>query len=285
MRNHVFGYGLSAMLACGGGASDSATTVSGAGGSGGASNSSGGGGIGGGGGGGNENASTTTGFDPGVGGGGGSTPVCNSQLVATIRDFQPPHPDFETYAGLGATTGLVKPLLGADSTPSYAHAGATSQTTGPNEFAQWYHDTPGVNLTIPGTLALTEPTPGKFVYDSNAFFPIDGLGFGNYAAWGHNFHFTTEILTSFTYKGGEIFSFRGDDDLWIFVNKQLALDLGGLHEPLDGTINFDAVAATLGLTVGNSYSLDIFHAERHTEGSNFRIETTIECFVPIEPPK
>ncbi|MBC8071568.1 MAG: hypothetical protein IAG13_24795 [Deltaproteobacteria bacterium] len=41
---------------------------------------------------------------------------------------------------------------------------------------------------------------------------------------------------------------------------------------------------TLGLTVGETYAMDIFHAERHTNESNFRIETTIECFVTPPPP-
>ena len=52
-------------------------------------------------------------------------------------------------------------------------------------------------------------------------------------------------------------------------------------------VNFSAIAmfmvfvlATLGITKGNSYAMDIFHAERHSTGSNFRIDTTIGCFVP-----
>jgi fibro-slime domain-containing protein len=272
------------LLACGAEPSNKETSAT-AGASSGNGGSGGSGGASAGGAGGTTSASTATGFDPGVGGGGGSTPECSHALLATIRDFQPPHPDFETYSGSAATTGLVQAVLGADQTPQYAPPGATSQTTGPNEFAQWYHDTPGVNVTLPVTLTLDEPMPGKFLYDNSAFFPIDGQGFGNYGASGHNFHFTTQILASFVYKGGELFTFRGDDDLWVFVNKKLALDLGGLHGPLEGTIDFDALAGQLELTVGKSYALDIFHAERHTEGSNFRIETTIDCFVPIPPPQ
>jgi fibro-slime domain-containing protein len=36
------------------------------------------------------------------------------------------------------------------------------------------------------------------------------------------------------------------------------------------------------LTVGGTYPLDVFHAERHTDRSNFRIETSIECLQVIE---
>ena len=67
------------------------------------------------------------------------------------------------------------------------------------------------------------------------------------------------------------------------MNGKLALDVGGQHEALEGTINFDQQAATLGITPGVAYPMDIFHAERQTTASNFRIETNIKCFtVPVK---
>jgi hypothetical protein len=41
-------------------------------------------------------------------------------------------------------------------------------------------------------------------------------------------------------------------------------------------IELDNEAARLGLVPGETYAMDIFHAERHTVESNFRIETTID---------
>ncbi|MDC0718397.1 fibro-slime domain-containing protein [Nannocystis bainbridge] len=211
----------------------------------------------------------TTGFEP---------PQCDPVMKATVRDFRTSHPDFETFGGDAAYEGLVQQDLGPDSKPVYAHPGGTPQTTGPAEFAQWYNDTPDVNMAFEIDIPLTEVSPGQFTYQNNAFFPIDGQGWGDEGN-PHNFHFTTEIHTEFTYQGGEVFTFTGDDDLWLFINGKLAIDLGGLHPQLTDTISLDENAGYLGITIGQNYTMDIFHAERHTTDSNFRIDTSIQCFV------
>jgi fibro-slime domain-containing protein len=204
-------------------------------------------------------------------------PGC-SVLPVKVRDFHKTHPDFEHFTSDAVTTGLVQATLGADKTPTYAPAGATICTTGPTQFHDWYHDVADVNVAIASQISLIETAPGTYVYDNAAFFPIDNQGFGN-EGFDHNFSFTTEIHTAFRYQGGESFTFRGDDDLWLFINGRLAIDLGGLHQPAQATIDLDAQAGALGLTVGQTYPMDVFQAERHTLASNFRIETTIDCFV------
>jgi fibro-slime domain-containing protein len=203
-------------------------------------------------------------------------------ILAVVRDHRgwggsagPRHPDFEgTFNGY---QGVVQATLGADQKPVYAAAGSTPATTGKAEFDQWYRDTEGVNLRFEVSLPIAEDPgrPGVYVYDNQDFFPIDDLGWDE--SFGHNFHFTTEIHLSFQYTGGEFFTFRGDDDLFLFINGRLAIDLGGVHPAEEDSVNLDEDAATLGITPGGTYAMDIFHAERHTTFSTFRIETSLRC--------
>jgi fibro-slime domain-containing protein len=81
-----------------------------------------------------------------------------------------------------------------------------------------------------------------------------------------------EIHTLFTYKGGETFEFRGDDDVFVFINKKRVINLGGVHGPETASVAVDS----LGLTIGQEYPLDFFSAERHVTGSNIKFETTLE---------
>jgi fibro-slime domain-containing protein len=261
------------LLACdGSGGGGSRIDTGGAGGSTGNASASGGSGVSNGG---------SGGFSP-VGSGGNSNmggDNCGSELAGVIRDFQSSHPDME--AELGVDPGIVLQDLGVDLKPVYA--GDTPTTHGQAAFDQWYRDVMGVNIAIPYNIQLTEMTPGVYTFDNGDFFPIDGQGF-NDEGNAHNYHFTYEIHASFTYQGGEVFSFTGDDDLFTYINGKLAIDLGGVHGPLSQTIDLDQQANALGIVVGQTYSLDFFFAERHLTQSNFRIDTSIICFNEVVPP-
>ncbi len=197
-------------------------------------------------------------------------------LTTTIRDFSAStHPDFESTI-TGLDTGIVEQNLGADGKPVYAGLAGNPSTSGAVNFNKWYNNDP-LNWSIAYNLELTETSPGIYSYQDSSFFPIDNQLFGNEGR-GHNYHFTLELHNSFTYKGGETFNFRGDDDLWVFINDQLVIDLGGIHSALDGSVNLDS----LGLTVGDTYTFDLFFAERHTTESNFKMETSI-AFQQVVP--
>lgn len=177
------------------------------------------------------------------------------------------------------------------------HAGAISSSAGGSTttaaaFAQWFRDVPGVNTskTLPITLKR-QANSNKYVFDDKSdsayvaaggFFPINGQLYGNYGSTGKNFHFTYELNTNFKFqKGtGQSFMFTGDDDVWVYVDGKLVIDLGGVHSAVSQTIDMDRCSW---LVDGQTYSLRFFFAERHTTQSNFRIETTLSL-INVEVP-
>lgn len=205
-----------------------------------------------------------------------ATTQASLTLGTTVRDFQASHPDFE--GALGAETGLVAGTLGLDGKPVYNGGAGTVTTSGAANFNQWYNDVPGVNLSLPYDLVLGDIGGGVYEFQSSSFFPIDGLLFGNQGN-SHNYHFTLELHNSFTYQPGQMFNFTGDDDLFLFIDDQLVVDLGGVHSAQSASVNLD----TLGLTAGQDYDFDLFFAERHTTQSNFKMQTSIAFSQPTIP--
>jgi fibro-slime domain-containing protein len=221
---------------------------------------------------------------------------CTGILFGVVRDFkmgtlEGGHRDFEVPpTGMGEK-GIVKDTLGDDGKPVYAHDDqGTTTTSGPAHFGQWYWDTDGVNKTYVVALRFVAGAGGVVTFaasrgntglanPNSSYFPLDGQGWNDTARADdrqmHNFAFTTEIHTTFKYNGGETFKFQGDDDVFVFINKHLAIDLGGIHDQQTATVDLDAQAEAFGIAKGNSYDLAVFNAERHTTRSNFRIDTTM----------
>ncbi|MGB7160274.1 MAG: putative Ig domain-containing protein [Tepidisphaeraceae bacterium] len=200
-------------------------------------------------------------------------------LDGRVRDFKIAHPDFEQGSFVqGHEVGNIDSTLSPDGKPVYIGLPHDETINSAETFDQWYRDLEGINLGDSLPLVLTETSSGSGVYgfSSSEFFPIDGQLFGADPGYTHNFHFTYEVNSRFTYQGGESLTFTGDDDVWVFLNGRLAIALGGVHGPMTGSVDLDESAEELGLVPGESYTFDLFFAERQWGGSSFALTTGIE---------
>jgi len=206
----------------------------------------------------------------------GKTGDCTPISLASRMFDIGTHKDFGT-AVTGLRRNMVKSILGSTGIP------VTNSDSTTVSVEEWY--TPqkfdnGYTNEYCYNLELQKNDEGLYEFDTNAFFPLDSFKFldnaqtipnPNWEASPHNYHFTMELGCEFEYVKGQTFYFRGDDDVWVFINNKLVVDIGGIHDPISRYVKLD----TLGLVDGETYPFKLFFAERRCCGSNFRMVTSI----------
>ncbi len=220
--------------------------------------------------------------------------------------------------------GLVKDTLGSDGypVPAFTSADGANGTVAAgidktswyvtghdpvlptDNFYRWFHNTEKSQRVDGRKVTFTTNDSGHtYTYGNKGVFPIDDFDFSQDDPTtikfnGTNFHYTAHLQFALRVKadGTEVFKFEGDDDVWVFLNNKLILDIGGLHEMLTGyfTINKDNTITTytqeklssnemtkhtynlsdFGIKKGDIVNLDFFYAERSTTESNMRITIT-----------
>lgn len=174
----------------------------------------------------------------------------------------------DSYRTHGVLPGMVKPRLGSDRlpVPSFAdtesawaahHDALSNNVIGhdpvqpTDNFYRWFHEVPGLSKHVDGrTVTFRRTADDTYVYGGSDIYPIDdvpGLDASDVKLrdWRgdlHNFNFTAHLSFSIKIKatGDELFQFSGDDDVWVFLNNRLVLDIGGLHGPISGWFRINA---------------------------------------------
>lgn len=229
------------------------------------------------------------------------TPPATRDLYIAYRDFKARassggHPDFLnlTIDANGkpmfqdpaidvVAKGLVTNTLDAQGKPVFASStgsGTLPIIESATTFNSWYRDTAYSKKYVSKLTLTRNAGDGSYSFDSAAFFPLDGVASvwpetqadGSTPAKQRNFLFTSELRIPFKYSGGETLTFRGDDDVWVYVNGKLVVDLGGVKNSRTDSVTLDATkAAALGLTMGGMYEFVVFQAERNPTLSSYRL--------------
>ena len=95
---------------------------------------------------------------------------------------------------------------------------------------------------------------------------------------GNNYYFGMRYDVEFTvgdYTGDLNYTFSGDDDLWVLLDGNVILDLGGIHNAITKTVDVKAAMQKLNLDVNKSHRLTVLYMERGGNVSNCYMRFTL----------
>jgi fibro-slime domain-containing protein len=187
-------------------------------------------------------------------------------LSGILRTFAAGTPNFGVGNGDSPPTQFVSSTIGAGGTPVFQSVNGLTTVDTAAHFNAWWSGTGTVySITLSNI-------PGTSIYSftSNSFYPASQT----------SPYFTYAINTYITYTGGEVFQYNSIDDLWVFINGKLVINLGGVRTTLPSSATSVSLDS-LGLTKNNTYSFDLFYAHRGSGIPATQVQSTgaVQCSV------
>jgi len=188
------------------------------------------------------------------------------------------------------STGMVQKTLGYDSVLNKKIPRKGANDVCSENLEKWFD--PGqsrknacVNLFLHNVAPMGQPV---WKFQDSVFFPMNP--FSDEIPWRNSqgvtlsddFAYCMEINAGMIYRGGETIKFQGDDDLWVYIDGQLAFDMGGVHFGMESTVNADTLPMLQGKR-GQTLDLDVFFCSRQPSTAIFGLETNVELKpVPLQ---
>ena len=196
------------------------------------------------------------------------------------------------YHNKGLEQGLVDYQLDKEYLP-VAKGGKLTSNRGLTDLKRWFNAVDGKSASYIGNLKMDyQADNAEFSFHQDEFYPLDEVEFSKNDSANddrHNHLFTMNFAVPFTtlLSGNESFEITADDDTFVFVGDKLAVDLGGIHGAMTGQFvihdngdvyagvnNEDMAFTGVKLNEGDGSIVRIFHADRDSSESVFKIKFT-----------